>query len=160
MISSFCFSARNGKNGSMSIKQLPWCGLLAFAVACDLSVDVNDGWVEIPGTLDARDVVIPDTATAGSTFRVTIATQGDGCFRGGRTVVVQTGSRVEIEPLDLIPTPPPENCNSIERRFHHHVDLRYDQSGSVMVIVRGVRQWVQTGPLDTVTVQGTVVVRP
>lgn len=131
----------------------------AVAAACDLSVDVNDGWVEIPGQLDERDVVIPDSATAGTPFRVTIATQGDGCFRGGRTSVVQTGARVEIEPMDYIPTPPPENCNSIERRFQHHVDLRYEQPGSVTVMVRGVRQWVQTGPLDTVTVQGTVIVR-
>jgi hypothetical protein len=137
--------------------------LSALVGGCDLSVDPNKGWRETLGHMDfinGAAVSLPQTASAGTPFEVSFNTDGNSCVRGGPTVIVgQTADRVVIEPRDLVPTPPPLSCNDIYISFQHRVMVRFDSPGTSTVVIRALGQRTHWDPVDTLTVERTVMIR-
>jgi hypothetical protein len=137
--------------------------IASFIASCDLSVDPNRGWLEILGMIDIEaggNITVPDTVIAGAAFEVGFDTNGNSCVRGGGTkVVTQTAFRAVVEPRDYVPSPPPQSCDDIYNIFQHRVTVRFDQPGLATVAIRGLRSWSLTSPLDTVTIEHTVLVR-
>lgn len=104
---------------------------------------------------DPARVTIPQTATAGVPFEISIQTYGGGCIEAGPTPVKLLGGTLDIRPLDDFP--PPESLCSADVRFNDHsVTYTVDAPMTLEVVVHGVR--VSEAGREDVTVTGTIVV--
>jgi len=94
----------------------------------------------VVGHIDFSDVrghepQIPETATAGVPFPVTVWTMGGGCHDGGDTEVDVDGLSAEVTPYDYLRTGAGV-CTDILLRFEHKVTVRFDAPGPGEVVLR------------------------
>ncbi|HEX8691123.1 MAG TPA: hypothetical protein VF746_01680 [Longimicrobium sp.] len=104
---------------------------------------------------DGVKAEIPDVATRGVAFDVTVTSYGGGCVLEGDTEVEVQGSTAVVTPYDVELRPRNGACTDDLRFYRHAARVRFDTPGQATVTVRGVRK--PEG--DVVTVQKTVTVQ-
>ncbi|MDE2872607.1 MAG: hypothetical protein OXQ94_13085 [Gemmatimonadota bacterium] len=84
---------------------------------------------------------IPETATAGVPFEMTIWTQGDHCnYIGGETDVAVTGPIAEVTPFDYVTGS--SGCILLPAYFEHKATVVFQEPGTaaiVLVTAKGIR---------------------
>lgn len=105
---------------------------------------------------DPVQVTVPEAATAGEAFPVTIRTYGGGCVRQGTTEVSVEGSTARLRPRDLHKQS--AVCTAELRVFTHQVSVRFAEPGSATLHVYGVRI-TRGGEEEPMVVTRTVLVR-
>lgn len=133
------------------------CALLMSSAACDLSTGPAPGMVETIGAVLENSIVVPDTVISGTPFVVQFVTGGYFCFEWGGQNVKQTATSVDIEPRMFINLTDP--LCELGNAFTHRVTLKYDQPGTVTVIIRSLSGWPGAPPVDTLAFERTVIVR-
>lgn len=104
---------------------------------------------------DPPRVTIPQTATAGIPFEISIQTYGGGCIEAGPTPVKLLGGTLDIRPLDDFPSPD-AFCTADVRLNDHSITYTIDVAMTLDVVVHGVS--VSEAGREEVTVTGTIVV--
>jgi 3,4-dihydroxy-2-butanone 4-phosphate synthase len=85
-------------------------------------------------------VVVPAQVNAGASFQVNITTYGGGCERQGETEVsVSQQTRIaDVTPYDETNVAA-EVCTQELKMFSHTATVRFEQPGTAVVRVHGVR---------------------
>ena len=128
--------------------------------SCDMSVDPNQGWLEVTGRMaEGQAITLPQEVLAGTSFDVEFNTGGGdrGCYRPTKPRVLQTASRAEVEPRVFINANEGVVCDDIYITYTHRATLRFDQPGVATVVVKGIREDVS--PPDTLLFERTVLIR-
>ena len=88
---------------------------------------------------DPMLVEVPNVASRGVDFEVTVRTFGGGCIAQGDTEVTIAATIAEVRPFDVFVThlPPNYACTSELRHYLHRATLRFMAPGLATVRVRG-----------------------
>jgi hypothetical protein len=88
---------------------------------------------------DPVRIQLPGTVLRGVTFDVTVRTYGGGCIDKGDTEVEVNGLAAQVTPYDIEVTHMPAGsvCTADLRFYEHIGEVRFDQSGTATVVVRG-----------------------
>jgi hypothetical protein len=94
-------------------------------------------WIRYYGEREL--VEMPSEVARGADFEVTVRTFGGGCIGQGDTEVSVSGRSAEVRPYDLFVTslPPNAACTDDLRYYQHRATLRFTQTGTAVVRVRG-----------------------
>lgn len=144
------------------MKRILLLGLVAFALGCNLPTWVEE--VRVVGVVvgfqdDDPHIVVPDTVQAGADFTVSVRTYGGGCERQGSTELEVDGLGATVTPYDITLRGVNVACTAVLKSFTHKATLRFVESGTARVTVRG-REGGRAGHGDgLVTFERTVVVR-
>jgi len=110
------------------------CDILGRQGFADLGTIVSFG--------DTADISVPDSASVGESFSVSVETFGGGC--------TQEVERTELEIQGMVAQITPWNWNSgaLEcptdvRSLHHEVKLSFDQPGTATIHIIGREESVQ-----------------
>ena len=127
----------------MRILRLLACTSLLATAACPGIAGLTDRWERQPAYLvddDEARVEVPARVNAGASFQVNITTYGGGCERQGETEVsVSQGTRTaDVRPYDETNVAA-EVCTDILQMFSHTATIRFEQPGTAVVRVHGVR---------------------
>jgi len=77
---------------------------------------------------------IPETATAGVPFEMTIWTQGDHCnYIGGETDVAVTGPIAEVTPFDYVTGS--SGCILLPAYFEHKATVVFQEPGTAAIVL-------------------------
>jgi hypothetical protein len=127
----------------MRILRLLACTSLLATAACPGIAGLTERWERQPAYLvddqEAR-VVVPAQVTAGAHFQVNITTYGGGCERQGKTEVSvsQPTRTADVTPYDETNVAA-EVCTQELKMFSHTATVRFEQPGTAVVRVHGVR---------------------
>jgi len=80
-------------------------------------------------------VHVPDTATVGVPFEVSVTTYGGGCISFGRTSVAYTSGAIDIRPYDVDSRA--DVCTDELIRFEHTAQVTVNSSGTWVVRFHG-----------------------
>jgi len=143
----------------LGVRSRPLIVILAWTAACQstalLAPEESAG--ENPGRIAFYDdqpiIDVPASAPLGSNVDVIITTYGSLCDQVGRTDILQTGSRVDLYPIDIFPEP--RGCADALVLFQHHVSFSPRARGLLVLSVHGtevssVGGAVQRRPLTVV----------
>jgi hypothetical protein len=127
----------------MRILRLLACTSLFAAAACPGITGVTGRWERQPAyVVDGQEarVGVPARVNAGADFQVNISTYGGGCHRQGDTEVsVSQGTRtVDVSPFDEVNVEAGV-CTQELKTFSHTATVRFEQPGTAVVRVHGVR---------------------
>ncbi|HEX5063366.1 MAG TPA: hypothetical protein VFV99_28515 [Kofleriaceae bacterium] len=123
-------------------------GALALVVALSQTLLVacagDPDYVVQPGVIEFYDeqgpIVVPSTASVGSTFTVEVTTFGGGCESFVNTAVAHVADGAIVTPYDRSHIPGEnEACTDILHTFHHEAALSFDTAGSKIVRFHGRR---------------------
>lgn len=81
-------------------------------------------------------VTVPQTATVGEPFSVTVVTYGGGCTEKGETDVRLEPLRAEIRPYDYN-VAPGQACDTALRTFEHTATLSFTEAGEADIVFYG-----------------------
>jgi hypothetical protein len=113
------------------------------------------GIIESP-YLRASVLTAPEAVTAGVPFDVTVTTFGfSGCWTPDGTDVSNLTSQAVIRPYDRVRTE--GACTQTTVTLPRSVQLRFDQPGTVTIVVQGVRD--DGDNAEPTQIERTVVVR-
>jgi hypothetical protein len=131
-------------------------GFVALAMGCSSITYPEERVIGVITGFNADDphVAVPDTVAAGESFAVTVRTYGGGCTRKGETETEIDGLRATVTPYDIQTRA--DICTDILKQFTHTASLRFNETGTARVVVRG-RGHTPDGAL--LTIERTVVVR-
>jgi hypothetical protein len=127
----------------MRILRLLACTSLLATAACPGIAGLTERWERQPAYLvddqEAR-VVVPARVNAGADFQVNVTTYGGGCERQGETEVSvsQRTRMADVTPYDETNVAA-EVCTDILKMFSHTAAVRFEQPGTAVVRVHGVR---------------------
>ena len=127
----------------MRILRLLACTSLLATAACPGIAGLTERWQRQPAYLvddqEAR-VMVPARVNAGASFQVNVTTYGGGCERQGETEVsVSQGTRTaDVTPYDETNVAA-EVCTDILKMFSHTATIRFEQPGTAVVRVHGLR---------------------
>jgi hypothetical protein len=127
----------------MRILRLLACTSLLATAACPGIAGLTERWQRQPAYLvddqEAR-VEVPARVNAGADFQVNVTTYGGGCERQGETEVsVSQGTRMaDVTPYDETNVAA-EVCTDILKMFSHTATVRFEQPGTAVVRVHGLR---------------------
>jgi hypothetical protein len=120
--------------------------LVSAAVALSCSVLTEPTEEERVGVIDFYSdpvvIIVPEAASVGEPFEVSVRTFGNGCMSQGRTVVEAAGHSVRVTPYDIHSGH--DYCADILRVFEHRAFVTVAEAGVAEVIVRGLAK-----PADT-----------
>lgn len=149
-----------------SWRSVPVLVLLVVCASCDLSKIIENigtgsqlGAIvpDPPNIFPTKpgNVVVPDTATRGVAFTVTVQTHGNKCLKAmDRTDVVYAApDTVIIRPYDLVFA---GQCGDAGITMNHTASVKFNNPGTAVVRAEGVSGQSNSAP---VTVTRTVVVR-
>lgn len=130
--------------------------LLGFllAAACESGMELRE--IIVIGAIagyfdDDPHIDVPEAASAGEPFTVTVRTYGNGCTSEGRTDVQVAGGVAVVTPYDL------ERqgvCHDIQRILDHTTEVTFDAAGAGLVVIQGRED--PSGRIITVERQVTV----
>ena len=118
--------------------------LVGFATSCrslsgpEIREDRRTGVIDYYGS--PVTVSVPEAATVGAAFQVSVRTYGGGCTRQGDTQVRVEGALVEVEAFDYESSGQNLACPDILRQFTHTAGIRLFTPGTTTVRIIGIRQ--------------------
>jgi len=129
---------------SKSIGILSTLALAAVALSC--SVPTGPKEEERIGVIDFYDdpvvIVVPEMASVGEPFEVSVRTFGNGCMSQGRTEVEAAGLTVRVTPFDIHSGQ--DYCADVLRVLEHRVIVTVAVAGVAEIMFRGLAK-----PADT-----------
>jgi hypothetical protein len=81
-------------------------------------------------------IIVPEAASVGEPFEVSVRTFGSGCMSQGRTEVKAAGLSVRVTPYDIHSGH--DYCPDILRVFEHRAIVTVTEAGAAEIIVRGL----------------------
>lgn len=119
-------------------------GVAAVALSCTVLTGPKEE--ERVGVIDFYDdpvvIIVPEMASVGGPFEVSVRTFGNGCVSRGRTEVEAAGLSVRVTPYDIHSGQ--KYCTDILRVFEHRAVVTVTEAGVAEILVRGL-----TKPGDT-----------
>jgi hypothetical protein len=113
---------------------------IAVLCSCDSSTGPDDN--HRIGTIsfyhDPVVVEAPRDVVRGQTFAVSVRTYGGGCVKQGPTNVAIAGGRAIVTPYDV--DTGASLCTTELRLYTHEAMLRFDDTGTMTIAFRGLRQ--------------------
>lgn len=141
----------------MRVLRLFACTSLFATAACPGITGLTERWERRPAYLvdhETARVVVPAQVSAGADFQVNITSYGGGCERQGDTEVSisQQARTAEVTPYDETNVAA-EVCTQELKMFAHTATVRFEQPGTAVVRVHGVRLQDKAPVTVTRTVQ-------
>ena len=84
-------------------------------------------------------IEVPDTVSVEIPFTVSVTTGGDGCHRGGETVVDTVGNTATITPYDYSTSKADGGsdniCQTEGKLFEHTAQVTFDARGAATIVI-------------------------
>lgn len=106
-------------------------------------------------------IQLPQSATAGVPFEVSVTTFGNGCQSAGGADVGVSGLTATVNVYDWSTERPDQLCTSELKRLTRKFTVQFDQPGTAIVRVQGRRVAIETRgfPGEPTVLEKTIVVR-